>query len=114
MVNQEKEHGFNNIVNKGLSYISRFVSATVFSHITQSAENLIDNIEMRIIRSERRIQRKIYSLFFMLLGGIFLIFAVFFFLKEFLILSNTTVFFSLGIIIFMIGLLLNTWEFERR
>jgi energy-converting hydrogenase Eha subunit C len=43
-------------------------------------------------------------------GGVLLIFALFFSLKEYLDLSNAAAFFSIGIIVFVIGLLLKVGE----
>ena len=114
MIKQKKENSFTNVINNGLSYISKLVSTAIFSHMAEGAEIVMDTIDDRIIRIEKRIQRKIYSIFLTLFGGIFLIFSIFFFLKEFLMWNNAAAFFSIGIIIFVIGLLLKIGESERR
>ena len=61
----------------------------------------------------KRMLRKIYSLLVIAFGGVFLIFALFSFLIDYLHWSNAAAFFSIGIIIFVIGLLLKVAEPDR-
>jgi VIT1/CCC1 family predicted Fe2+/Mn2+ transporter len=71
---------------------------------------VMKTIENRIMRIEKRILRKISSLFIIGFGGTFLIFALFFFLRESLGWSNAAACFSIGITVFVIGLLLKAGE----
>ncbi|MFA6089731.1 MAG: hypothetical protein WC755_07765 [Candidatus Woesearchaeota archaeon] len=110
MAENEKEHGVMNIIKEGLSYISQIISATMIPPIANGTEVIMKNIENRIIRIEKRIIRNISSLFIIGLGGLFLIFSLFFFLIEYLEWNKTLAFFSIGIIIFVTGLLLKAVE----
>jgi VIT1/CCC1 family predicted Fe2+/Mn2+ transporter len=72
------------------------------------------NIDDRIIQVENRIFRKISHLLIIWFGGVFLIFALLFFLIEYLGWSNAVAFFSIGITVFIIGLLLQLGDSNRR
>ena len=109
----EKKYGFKSIIKEWLNYISHLISANILSPIEEGTEILMRNLENRIIRVEKKILRDITSLLIIGFGGVFLIFALFFFLKEFLGLSNALAFFSIGGIVFVIGLLLKLKEFRR-
>lgn len=114
MVEPRKKHRFMDKVKNGLSYISQTIAASVFPQITKGAEIVMNNIDDRIIRIEKRILKKIISLLIIGLGGVFLIFALFFFLIENLGWSNAAAFFYMGITIFIIGLLLKAGESDIR
>jgi len=113
MAECEKEHGFMDIIKGGLSYISQIISASIFPPIVDGMEIVMKNIERRIIQMERRILRKVYSALIIGLGGVFLIFALFNFLIEFLGWTKTTSYLSIGMIIFVIGLMLKIGEYKR-
>jgi hypothetical protein len=113
MAEHEKKRGFMDMLKEGLSFISHIISASIFSPIEEGAERVINNIEDRIIRIEKRIFRKISSLLIIGFGAVFLIFALFFFLIEYMHFSNATAFFSIGITIFVVGLLLKLRESDR-
>ena len=102
MAGCKKEGGFMDVIKYGLGYISQIVSASIFPPI-----------EDRIIQIEKRMLKKIYSLLIIGFGGVFLIFSLFFYLKDVLIWSNTLTFFVIGIIIFVIGLLLKVNESNK-
>ena len=118
MVEREKEGGFMDMIKDGikdgLSNISQIISASIFPPIAEGTETVMKNIEDRIIRIEKRIERrilrKISSLLIIGFGGVFLIFALFFFLIEYLGWSKAAAFFSTGIVVFVIGLLLKAGE----
>jgi VIT1/CCC1 family predicted Fe2+/Mn2+ transporter len=110
----KKEKKFSNIVKYASSYISQIALAKIFSKIVESAEVVVENIDEKIVQLEKRIIRTICSILLIGFGGIVLILALFFFLKEFLMWSNTAASFSIGIVIFVIGLLLKLTEYERR
>lgn len=86
------------------------VITDIVSHISHliSASVLLPLAEM-----EKRILRKIWSSLIIGLGGVFLIFALFFFLIEYLEWSNAAAFFSIGIVVFVIGLLLKVRGYDR-
>ncbi len=113
MVGYEKDHRFMGKIKDGLNYVSRIISASVFPQIAEGAEMVMNNIDDRIMRIEKRILRKLSSLFIMGFGGVFLIFALFSFLIEFLGWSNAAAYFSIGMVVFVIGLLLRTGEPNR-
>lgn len=106
MAESEKKRGFIGMITDGLSYISQVISASIFPHIAEGAKMVMDSIDERIILIEKRILGKITSLLIIGFGGIFLIFALFFYLIEFLGWSNAAAYFSIGIAVFVIGLLL--------
>ena len=106
----EKDHGFMDVIKDGLSYISQILSASIIPPITEGADIIMKNVEDRIKRIEKRILRKLSSLMMVGFGGLFLILALFFFLVEFLNWSKAAAAFSIGIIVFVIGLLLKLGE----
>jgi len=110
MIKNEKAYGVFGKIKKGIGYISRVISASLFPGIVEGAGNVMKNIDNKIIQIEKRIIRKIFSLIVIFIGGLFLIFALFFFLKEYWGWSNAVTFFSIGMIIFVIGLLLKLNE----
>lgn len=95
--------GFIGMIKRGLSYVPKFVSAGVIAPVVKNAEE-------RIAKLERRIERKIFYSLIIGFGGIFLIFALFFFLRESLNWGNALSFFSIGIVVFVVGLLLKLGE----
>ena len=113
MVKNKKERGFMDILKDGLGYVSQIISTSIFSKIVDGSEGVKDNIDEKIIQIEKRILRKMYSLLMIGFGGILLILAFFFSLKEFLGWSNAAASFSIGIIIFVIGLMLKIGEQDR-
>jgi predicted MFS family arabinose efflux permease len=113
MAEKEKKHKFMDTIKSGIGYISEIISASIFPRIAEGAESIMKNIDDRIKLIEKRILRKISVLMIIWLGCMFLIFSLFFFLREYLNWSNTASFFSIGIIIFVTGLLLKIGESEK-
>ena len=111
MVNNKKELGFKNRIKRGIGYISQL--ASIFPQIAEGAERTMKHINYGTIPIEKRILGKIFSLLVMGFGGVFLIFALFFYLRESLGWSNPVAYFSIGIIIFVIGLFLKIRESDR-
>jgi pilus assembly protein TadC len=114
MAKHEKKSSFMDLIKNGFSYISQTFFASTFSQITEGAEQVMDNIENRLIQTEKIILRRLSSFLIIGLGIVFLIFALFFFMKEFLNLSNFVSSFFIGIIILVIGLVMKIKESERR
>ncbi len=113
MVERETEHGFARIIKAGLSYVSQIISASVLPTMAEGAEIVMKNIDDRIIRIEKRILGDICSLLIIGFGGVFLIFALFFYLRDFLGWNNAAAFFSIGMTVFVIGLLLKIRDSKR-
>ncbi len=114
MVKNKKERGFMDIIKGVFIYLSSIVSASIFPKIEEDAEKVMKNIDDRLLLMEKRLLRKIFSFLIIGLGGIFLIFALFFLLIEFLGWSKSLAFFSIGILIFIIGLILKIKEQPNR
>lgn len=110
MVENEKGNGFADIIITGLNYVSQFISASIVPPITEGAELIMKNIDDRVLQIENRILGKIISLLIIGFGGVFLVLALFFFMKEYLAWNNTSSFFTIGITVFVIGLLLKLRE----
>ncbi len=106
MVENEKKRGFMDVIKDGLHKISHTISASIVSPITDGAETVMKNLDERILRIENRILKKISYSIVLGIGGIFLVFALFFLLIEYLGWSNAAAFFSIGITLFVIGLVL--------
>jgi hypothetical protein len=81
--------------------------------IAEGAEMVMKNIDSRILCIEKRILRKISFLIILGFGGVLLIFALLFFLINYLSWSNAVAFFFVGIIIFIIGLILKIRESDK-
>jgi len=109
----EKKHGFIGIIKEGLSYLPQILSASIFPKITEGTEMVMKNIDNKIIQIEKRVLRKIYSSLIIGFGGVYLTFALFFLLIEYLNWSKAAAFFSIGIIIFIIGLILKIGELNK-
>jgi hypothetical protein len=114
MVKNEKKQGFRGIIKDILNYISQTILESILPPIAGGTEMVMNNIEDRIMRIEKRIMRKISSFLIIGFGEVLLIFALFFFLIEYLGLSNTTAFFYIGITVFVIGILLKLGEPDRK
>jgi VIT1/CCC1 family predicted Fe2+/Mn2+ transporter len=97
MIKNEKKNGIMDIIKDVLSYIPQIISASIVPSIAKSTEIVLNNIETRIMQIEKSIARRVSSFFIMFFGGIFLIFAIFFSLKEYLEWSNSMAFFTIGI-----------------
>ena len=113
MVKNEKKRGFIEIMIDILGYIPKIMSTGILPSITECTESVMNTIEDKIVRVEKRMLKKIYSFLIIGMGGIFLIFALFFFLIDFLGWSRAVAFFGIGIIIFVIGLLLRIKWYDR-
>ncbi len=105
MIENEKT-GFMDVIKNGLSYVSQIVSAGIFPKIEEGTEMVMNNIEKRIMLVEKRILRKLSSILIIGFGGVFLAFALFSYFGEFLGWSDTAAFFSIGMTVFVLGLLL--------
>lgn len=112
MTKNEKKHDFIDTVKKGVGSISRILVSSISPPIIEGTEIIMKNIEDRIVKMEKRIIKKMTSLMIIGVGAIFLIFSLFFLLREYFNWNNTAAFFTIGIIIFVTGLLLKVKETE--
>ncbi|PIN93812.1 hypothetical protein COU54_01705 [Candidatus Pacearchaeota archaeon CG10_big_fil_rev_8_21_14_0_10_31_24] len=110
MVKYEKENRFRSSLKEGLSYISNVISAKLFNQIIGSTQRVIDNIEDRIMKIQKNLLRKILIVQVFWLGIVLLIFALFFFIKDFFDWNNSISFLFIGIIVFIIALVLQFGE----
>jgi len=110
MVEHEKSHGFMDLVKEGLGALAQTIAASIFPPMAGGAELVMKKVEESILRMEKRLLRKISSLFIIGFGGSLLVVSLFFFLRDFLGWSNALAAFSLGIIVFVTGLLLKVAE----
>jgi len=108
-----KEHGFMDIIKDGLGYISQIITASIIPPIAEGAEMVMKDIEVRIMLIQKRMLRKISSLVIIGFGALLLIFALLFFMIDSLGWSKALAFFSIGIIVFVTGLLLKILETDR-
>lgn len=106
MTKKIKKHSFIELIKKRLKYISQKISLDVFSPLAEESGIIMKNIDNRMLQLEKRVMRKIYSSLIIGFGGIFLIFALFFFIIEHFNWSSSLTFFIIGATIFVIGLLL--------
>ncbi len=113
MGKDESEHGFMDKIKTELSYIPQLIFLSVFPKIVEGAEIVMENIDNRIERIEKRILGKLSHLLVIWLGGVLLILAVFSFLIEFLGWSNTAAYFSIGLVVFTAGIMLKTGEVTK-
>ena len=102
MAENEKGHGFMDIIKDGLSIVSQIITASILPPIAEGAEVVMKKIEERIMRIEKLIIRKLTSFLIIGVGALFLILALLFFLIEYLGWSHSVAFFSIGITVFVI------------
>ncbi|MDP3917045.1 MAG: hypothetical protein Q8Q42_02040 [Nanoarchaeota archaeon] len=102
---ENKKYDFMNIIKRGLTYI--------FSPIGEGTQMIMKNVKEGAMNIEKRILRKIYSILVIGLGLVFIIFGFFFFLTESLGWSKSAVYLTIGIIIFIVGLLLKIGESNK-
>jgi hypothetical protein len=104
----EKEYGFMDAVKDGLENISKILLSSIFPQ--GNTESIIKNVENRIMKMEQRMLKKMWTMFMIGLGLVFLIFSFFFLLIEYFGLSRSLSFLIIGMVIFVAGLLLKVWE----
>ncbi len=113
MEEHEKNRGFMGTIKAMLGSVSQFISASIFPPLVEGAEMVLKTIDDRILLIEKRMQRKISTFLIIGFGGAFLIFSLLFYLKDYLGWGSAAAFFSIGIVVFVIGLLLKIGESTR-
>lgn len=114
MIEHKEKSEFVGIVTESLSCLSGIVSAGILPRILESTTRVMNTIDHRLAHVERRIVRKLYSFAMITGGGLFLLFSFFFLLTEYFGLSNAFSFFSIGLLLCMIGLMLTLGESDVR
>ena len=110
MVQGEKRRWFVHTLLDAVLYIPNLLSAVVLPSIEEGTQMVMNTIEDKFMQIEKKIMRRISSLLVLWLGGLFLLFSLFFFLIEYVGLSNAAAFFSIGIVVFVTGLVLKLRE----
>ena len=100
------------MIADGLIQITRVITAGVMPPIAEGTETIMKSIDEKIARIEKRILRKTVSMMILGFGATFLVLALFSLLVEYLLWSNAAAFFSIGITIFVIGLLLKAGDHD--
>lgn len=103
MEQEKRNNKEESFFERGLKSLSEIVSEKIFYPLNKKSEMIINNMEKRIVR-------KISSLMIIWIGGLFLVFSLFFFLRENLGWNNAESLFSIGIIIFVAGLIVKIME----
>lgn len=111
MVNKKKSKKEENkmgVVSNALEGLKIGVLAKVLKKIFG---NFFDDIQKHIYETQNRIMKKITDFFLMLIGIIFIVLAIVFFIKEHFELGWGNTFFIIGMSIIFISLLLKVfWE----
>jgi len=102
---EDKKYRYMDAIKRGLAYI--------FSPLGGGAQIIMGTIEDKMTKIEKRILRKIYSILVIGLGLVFMLFGIFFFLMESLGWSKAVIYFTMGIIVFILGLLLKIGESNK-
>jgi hypothetical protein len=109
----EKKKSFMGLIIEVIGSIGQIVTTSLVSPIIKSADGVMKNIEDRIMHLQQRLLKRIYIAAFMGGGAVLLAIATLFFMIEELRWSNALSFFSIGSIIFLIGLLLKFRESDK-
>jgi pilus assembly protein TadC len=113
MGESKNKHGLINMIREGLNFISQMISTSIFPPIAEGAEMVIKTIENKIILIENRIIKKVTTLLIIGFGGLFLIFALLFYLIDIFGWSKAAAYFSIGIIIFITGLIMKVAGYDK-
>jgi hypothetical protein len=97
-------------MRSGAHHVSEFFVASVFPSIAQGADRVMKNVDERVLRLEQRLLRKIGTRLVLAFGGVFLVLALFFLLKDSFGWSQAAASFAIGIVAFVIGLVLIALE----
>lgn len=111
-IQKENNSGLKTILENGLGYISSIISEKMYPRRDENTETFMKNIDNTVLTIEKRVLRKILSFIVIGVGTLFLLFALFSYVKESLGWSNSLAYLSLGIIILIIGLILKLNENE--
>jgi VIT1/CCC1 family predicted Fe2+/Mn2+ transporter len=104
---EQKKEGFMKLINDALNYVMELIMIKTSLYVNEGAEIITKIIEKKMMRLIKKIQIKMASFTLLLLGVIFLILALLFFLIENLMWSKTIAFLVMGVIIFIAGYLIN-------
>ena len=103
---EKKENGFMDIIKDLISNLSHKILGNLIVPIIDSTEIIVHNIENKIQKIQTSIIRKISYFLIIIFGAILLIFSLIFYLIEYLKWSKSLAYFSIGITIVVIGIIL--------
>ncbi len=104
---EEKENrGFVDIIVDGLDSIAKRILENISASFSKEFEKISHNFEERLVQIEQKILLMIFSFAIIGISMIFIAFALFFYLREYLGWSNSASFLTIGIIMLAAGLLL--------
>jgi hypothetical protein len=106
---EHQEQGIFDMIKEGLRNLSQNFASSMFQPIVDKTENAIRHVEDRLLLMEKRLLKKMFSAFIIGFGGLFLLFSLLFFLIEYLEWSVSGSFFTIGIIIFVAGIMLRAF-----
>ena len=108
----EKEESKKGIVSSAVDGLKIGVLAKVLKKIFG---NFFDDIQKHIYETQNRIMKKVTDFFLMMIGIIFIVLALVFFIKEHFELGWGNTFFIIGMSIIFISLLLKVfWEKSKK
>jgi len=112
MVKEKNRSSLKETLENGLGYLSSIISERVFPRREEGTETFMKNIDDIILLIEKRILGKISNFIIIGVGTVFLIFALLSYLQEYLGWINVLAYFSIGMVIFVIGLMMKVKEYD--
>jgi len=107
MVEKKRNNDFIGILRNLVKQIAQIILDDVSMVVEEGADIMLVKIENKFRKFQKKLTRKITSVFLLLFGGVFLSLAFLFFLIEVLMWSKSLSFLVIGLIILISGLLLN-------
>ncbi|MDO8459680.1 MAG: hypothetical protein Q7S74_01090 [Nanoarchaeota archaeon] len=104
--NKSNKNSIIDYVKEGASVLSGKAASYVSTRVKEEVGAFIDRIEQRIITIEERLLRNLLAMIIISSSIIFLALAVFFFMAEYLKLTNTISFLIVGIILLLVGIII--------
>ncbi len=98
--------GFLKLLSELLTNFSELLTASILPPIAEGTELILDTVERRIKKIERKIISNVRTHLIIGLGLSFLTLSFFFFLVEQLVLSKALSFLVIAVIVLFVGLLL--------
>ena len=120
---EDKKRGFIDTIKDSLDYISKkkevldYVGNIILKNmslpIKEGMEGAMQNLDNRLLEIEKRLTRKMFSFIIIVLGVMFLVFALFFYLRDYLGWSNIVSYSFIGILMVVIFLLLKVGKLDK-
>ncbi|MBS3083787.1 hypothetical protein J4423_03215 [Candidatus Pacearchaeota archaeon] len=102
----EKKRGFADYVSDGFNAVSEGVRRFASTKF----DTIIDKAEWKLMGLQDRIIKKFMHTLFFGISAVFLSLSAFYLMKEYFNLSNTLSFFTIGILVFLIGIFIKLTE----